>query len=194
MPGVPFTLDICQALATQGIVTQTSAGLHVTRLCCRLHWPMLAYSCLRGSWYGSVGLVGLSRGSAVLCGFGWGSACLHPLDFVSFIPARPTPGSAVLRVSTLCRMVLRWTSDPIIEPCIIIACSVYHSGSGCPFVVLWASADPTYGCWAAAGPYALPQASAGPHAPPLASAGPPAATSSSAGPRVPFVALEPRPV
>ena len=35
------------------------------------------------------------------------------------------PGSAVLRVSVLCRMVLRWPSVPIIEPCLIISCSVY---------------------------------------------------------------------
>ena len=84
--------------------------------------------------------------SASLCGFGWGSACLRPLGFVSFVPVRPTPGSTVLRVSALCRMVLRWTSGPIIESCLIIACSVYHSGSGCPFVDPWASADPTYGC------------------------------------------------
>ena len=77
----------------------------------------------------------------------WGSACLRPLGFVSFVPARPPPGSAVLSVSVLCRMVLRWPSVPIIEPCLIN-----------PFV------DP----WASAGPYALPQASAGPHAPPLA--------------------------
>ena len=86
----------------------TSSVVGSTSLC----WLIHASAALRSSYYCSVGLVGLSRGSAVLCGFGWGSACLRPLNFVSFVPARPTPGSAVLRVSVLCRMVLRWPFRP----------------------------------------------------------------------------------
>ena len=105
-PEEPFTLHVSQTFASQGIVTQASDGLHM---------PPHPSAVIHASAAPSLVPLALSasRGSAVLCGFGWGSACLRPLGFVSFVPARLPPGSAVLRVSVLCRMVLRLRWPPL---------------------------------------------------------------------------------
>ena len=138
-----------------------------------------------------MGCLLMASSAALLCALGMLTCCTCGCA----PPVCWTKGSAVLRVSVLCQMVLRWPSDPLIKPCLIISLVLYiiRVPAG-PFVDPWASAGPTFGCRAATGPYAFPQASAGLHATTLASAGPPAATHSSAGARVPFAAPEPRPV
>ena len=96
---------------------QTSAGLFIPpRLLVLLRWPYRPLSRLGSSLRLRVGLH------------------LPPPTRLCLLRACATPpGSAVLRVSVLCRMVLRWPSVPIIEPCLIISCSVYYYGSGWPF-------------------------------------------------------------
>ena len=96
---------------------QTSAGLFIPPwLLVLLRWPYRPLSRLRSSLRLRVGLR------------------LPPPFRLCLLRACATPpGSAVLRVSVLCRMVLCWPSVPIIEPCLIISCSVYYYSSGWPF-------------------------------------------------------------
>ena len=130
----PFILHVGQTFANQGIVTQASDGLHMTphpsavplaplsapqayaglfmppRLLVLLHWPYRPLSRLRSSLRLRVGLR------------------LSPPTRLCLLRACSTPpGSAVLRVSVLCRMVLRCPLVPFIEPCLIFSCSVYPS-------------------------------------------------------------------
>ena len=135
-PVEPFTLYVSQTFANQGIVTQAFDGLDMTphpsavppapllvpqasaalfmppRLLVLLRWPYRPLSQLRSSLRLRVGLR------------------LPPPTRLCLLRACATPpGSTVLHVSVLCRMVLRWPSVPIIEPCLFISCSVYYYGS-----------------------------------------------------------------
>ena len=93
---------------------QAYAGLFMPpQLLVLLRWPYRPLSRLRSSLRLRLGLR------------------LPPPTRLCLLRACATPpSSAVLRVSVLCRMVLRWPSVPIIEPCLIISCSIYYYGSG----------------------------------------------------------------
>ena len=133
---MPFTLHVSQTFANQGIVTQASDGLHMTPRPSAVPPAPLsapqAYAGLfmppRSSAAPSLTLLAFSASLAApqFSAASGGAPLASAHSTVSFVPARPPPGSAVLRVSILCWMVLNWPSVPIIEPCLIISCSVYN--------------------------------------------------------------------